>query len=126
MPVDNQAIIRFLISTSPSNVFALRQYLIASAQQAGQFPFISKLTIPAAFTSTTLGIEGSDDNSTWVTLGDFRGAYTQASVVANTVILLPEHVTKDWRFIRLTSSASQAAQRDIVAEISFTSTPPAR
>ncbi len=126
MPVDSQATIRFLISTSPSNVFSLRGYLSAQAQQTGLYPYISKLTMPAAFTSTTLGIEGSDDNVTFVTLGDFRGAYTQAAVVANTVILLPPDVTRDWRYIRLTSSASQAAQRDIAVDVSYINMAPTR
>lgn len=125
MPTEN-TIIRFEASSTTSNVLALRQFNVQAAQSASQWPAIAKLTVPAAFTSTTLGIEGSDDNSTWVALGDFRGAYTQASVVANTVVRLPEHVTRDWRYIRLTSSATQAAQRDVVAEVSFTNVPPLR
>ena len=126
MPVDTSAIITFPNATTTSNVFALRAHLINSALGAGQYPALTKLTMPAAFTSTTLGLEASDDNATWIALGDFRGAITQATVVANTVIRLPAELTRDWRYVRLTSSASQAAQRDIAAEITFSSTPPAR
>jgi hypothetical protein len=126
MPVDNSAIITFPASSTVSNVFALRAHLIGAAQLAQQYPALTKLTIPAAFTSTTLGLDASDDNSTWTTLGDFRGAISQASVAANAVIRLPVELTKDWRYVRLTSSATQAAQRDIVAEVTFTNVPPAR
>ncbi len=119
-------IITFPSSSTTSNALALRGFNVMQAQSASQWPAITKLTMPAAFTSTTLGIQGSNDNSTWVTLGDFRGDYTQASVVANTVIQLPEHVTRDWRYIRLTSSATQAAQRDITTEVTFGNVPPAR
>jgi hypothetical protein len=86
----------------------------SSVQAAGRS--ITRIKFPTT-TGTTCTIQGSEDNSTFVTLGNENGAYSIASPSGRGVTLSPQ-MTWGWEYLRLVSGSAEGAERAIEVALS--------
>lgn len=71
------------------------------------------IQMPAAMTGVAITFQGSADGTTYGAIHDGAGAAVSITTAANLCVVVPESITRGFRYIKLVSGATEAAERTI-------------